>query len=157
MLKTVQMLSSGTFPECCYALIATEDARYYDHSGVDIFSLGRAISGPLLGRANAGGGSTITQQLAKMLFPREDNIGKFHLVIKKIKEWVVAVKLEREYTKEEIIAMYLNKFDYVNNAVGINQQQRSILELHRTLSILSRQRCLWEWQKIPPILIRIVS
>jgi penicillin-binding protein 1A len=106
-------------PNVVNALIATEDARYYDHSGVDIYSLGRAISGPLLGRANTGGGSTITQQLAKMLFPREDGMSKFHLIVKKIKEWVVAVKLEREYTKEEIIAMYLNKFDYVNNAVGI--------------------------------------
>ena len=105
-------------PNVVNALIATEDARYYDHSGVDIFSLGRAISGPLLGRSNTGGGSTITQQLAKMLFPREDLRG-FSLVLRKIKEWVIAVKLEREYTKEEIIAMYLNKFDYVNNAVGI--------------------------------------
>ena len=105
-------------PNVVNALIATEDARYFDHSGVDIYSLGRAISGPLLGRSNTGGGSTITQQLAKMLFPREDLHG-FSLILRKIKEWVIAVKLEREYTKEEIIAMYLNKFDYVNNAVGI--------------------------------------
>jgi penicillin-binding protein 1A len=105
-------------PNVVNALVATEDARYFNHSGVDIYSLGRAISGPLLGRSNTGGGSTITQQLAKMLFPREDLHG-FSLILRKIKEWVIAVKLEREYTKEEIIAMYLNKFDYVNNAVGI--------------------------------------
>jgi penicillin-binding protein 1A len=105
-------------PNVVNALVATEDARYFDHSGVDIKSLLRAVSGPLLGRSNTGGGSTISQQLAKMLFPRED-LNKFQLVVKKIKEWIIAVKLEREYTKEEIIAMYLNKFDYVNNAVGI--------------------------------------
>ncbi|MGZ4053840.1 MAG: transglycosylase domain-containing protein, partial [Bacteroidia bacterium] len=105
-------------PNVINALVATEDARYFDHSGVDVYSLLRAITGPFLGRRNTGGGSTITQQLAKMLFPREDLHG-YSLVLRKIKEWVIAVKLEREYTKEEIIAMYLNKFDYVNNAVGI--------------------------------------
>lgn len=106
-------------PNVINALIATEDARYYNHSGVDIYSLGRAISGPLLGRSNTGGGSTISQQLAKMLFPREEGLTKFQLIVKKVKEWIVAVQLERLYTKEEIVAMYLNKFDYVNNAVGI--------------------------------------
>ena len=106
-------------PNVVNALIATEDARYYDHSGVDIYSLFRAITGPLLRRSNTGGGSTITQQLAKMLFPREEGMSKYQLIVKKVKEWIVAVQLERQYTKEEIIALYLNKFDYVNNAVGI--------------------------------------
>jgi len=105
-------------PNVVNALIATEDARFYEHSGIDIKALGRAIAGALTGSSSSGGGSTITQQLAKMLFPRED-LSKIGLVIRKFKEWIIAVKLEREYTKEEIIAMYLNKFDYVNNAVGI--------------------------------------
>ncbi|MDQ3046835.1 MAG: transglycosylase domain-containing protein [Bacteroidota bacterium] len=100
------------------ALIATEDARFYDHSGVDLKALGRAIFGAITGSSSSGGGSTISQQLAKMLFPRE-NLSKPELVIRKIKEWIIAVKLEREYTKDEIIALYLNKFDFVNNAVGI--------------------------------------
>lgn len=105
-------------PNVVNALIATEDARYFKHSGVDLKALIRAVSGALLGRSNTGGGSTITQQLAKMLFPREDLSG-FSLVVRKMKEWIIAVRLEREYTKEEIIALYLNKFDFVNNAVGI--------------------------------------
>jgi penicillin-binding protein 1A len=100
------------------ALIATEDARFFEHSGVDIKALLRAITGALTGSSSSGGGSTITQQLAKMLFPREELHG-FSLVIRKMKEWIIAVRLEREYTKEEIIALYLNKFDFVNNAVGI--------------------------------------
>ena len=105
-------------PNVVNALIATEDARFYSHSGVDIRALGRAIFGAMRHSESSGGGSTITQQLAKMLFPREELHG-FHLVIRKLKEWIIAVKLEREYTKQEIIAMYLNKFDFVNNAVGI--------------------------------------
>ncbi len=105
-------------PNVVNALIATEDARFYEHSGIDIKALGRAVAGAATGSTSSGGGSTITQQLAKMLFPRED-LNKFQLVIRKIKEWIIATKLEREYTKEEIIALYLNKFDYVNNAVGI--------------------------------------
>lgn len=105
-------------PNVVNALIATEDVRFYDHSGVDIRALGRAVSGALRGSSSSGGGSTISQQLAKMLFPRE-NLTLAGLVTRKIKEWIIAVKLEREYTKEEIIALYLNKFDFVNNAVGI--------------------------------------
>jgi penicillin-binding protein 1A len=105
-------------PNVVNALIATEDARFFEHSGVDIKALLRAIAGALTGSSSSGGGSTITQQLAKMLFPREDLHG-FNLVIRKMKEWIIAVRLEREYTKEEIIALYLNKFDFVNNAVGI--------------------------------------
>lgn len=105
-------------PNVVKALIATEDARFYNHSGVDIKALLRAITGALRGSSSSGGGSTITQQLAKMLFPREDLHG-LNLVIRKMKEWIIAVRLEREYTKEEIIALYLNRFDFVNNAVGI--------------------------------------
>lgn len=96
------------------ALIATEDARYYEHSGIDFKALARAV----FKVGGNGGGSTITQQLAKMMFPR-DKLNKLELVIRKIKEWVIAVRLERNYTKEEIMAMYLNRFDFLNLAVGI--------------------------------------
>src|ERR1043165_3359204 len=105
-------------PNVVNALVATEDARFFEHSGVDVRALLRAVTGALRGSSSSGGGSTISQQLAKMLFPRED-LSKMGLVIRKFKEWIIAIRLEREYTKEEIIAMYLNKFDYVNNAVGI--------------------------------------
>lgn len=105
-------------PNVVNALVATEDARFYDHSGVDLRALGRAIKGAITGSSSSGGGSTISQQLAKMLFPRED-LSKPELVVRKIKEWIIAVKLEREYTKDEIIALYLNKFDFNYNAVGI--------------------------------------
>lgn len=102
------------------ALIATEDARFYDHSGVDARGLVRVFFKTLLGGdQSAGGGSTISQQLAKMLFPRKENQNKLQIAIQKMKEWVIAVRLEKQYTKEEIIAMYLNKFDFLNNAVGI--------------------------------------
>jgi penicillin-binding protein 1A len=100
------------------ALIATEDARFYDHSGVDVKALGRVVFGVLTVSESSGGGSTISQQLAKMLFPRE-NLNTLGLVLRKFKEWIIAVRLEKEYTKQEIITMYLNKFDFVNNAVGI--------------------------------------
>ncbi len=106
-------------PYIAQALIATEDERYEEHSGIDFRSLGRVFVGLITGQTgSSGGGSTITQQLAKNLFPRND-LSKFQLVMRKLKEWVIAVRLERQYTKKEIIAMYLNTFDFVNNAVGI--------------------------------------
>lgn len=101
------------------ALVATEDVRFYKHSGVDLRGLLRVIKGILTGDTSSGGGSTLSQQLAKMLFPREGNLGMINLALRKFKEWVIAVKLERSYTKDEIILMYLNKYDYLNNAVGI--------------------------------------
>jgi penicillin-binding protein 1A len=101
------------------ALIATEDARFYDHSGIDFIALGRAIvKRGLLGQSSAGGGSTITQQLAKQLYS-EIAPNAFARLMQKPIEWVIAVKLERNYTKEEIIALYLNYFDFLHNAVGI--------------------------------------
>ncbi len=106
-------------PNLIHALVATEDVRFYKHSGVDLRGLLRVMKGILTGDSGSGGGSTLSQQLAKMLFPRDNNIGKVGLVLRKFKEWVIAVKLERSYTKEEIILMYLNKYDYLNNAVGI--------------------------------------
>ncbi|BAX80294.1 penicillin-binding protein 1A [Labilibaculum antarcticum] len=101
------------------ALIATEDVRFNDHSGIDIRGLGRVAIGLVTGNRSAGGGSTISQQLAKMLFPRESFEKKFDIVFRKFREWVIAVKLERSYTKEEIMTMYFNKFDFLNLAVGI--------------------------------------
>ncbi len=102
------------------ALIATEDARFYNHSGVDGRGLLRVLFKTVLGgNKSAGGGSTITQQLAKMLFPRNANQSKVQMAVRKIKEWIIAARLEKQYTKREIITMYLNKFDFVNNAVGV--------------------------------------
>ncbi|HKM93552.1 MAG TPA: transglycosylase domain-containing protein [Prolixibacteraceae bacterium] len=100
------------------ALVATEDERFYRHSGIDLRGIFRAIKGVLTHDLNSGGGSTITQQLSKLLFPREDNSG-IKLAVRKFREWVIAVKLERSYTKEEIITMYLNKFEFIHGAFGI--------------------------------------
>ena len=102
------------------ALIATEDVRFYDHSGVDVRGLFRVAQGLLTANTSAGGGSTISQQLAKMLFPRESDLNVFELAIRKFREWVIAVRLEKSYTKEEILTMYLNKYDFLNLAVGIS-------------------------------------
>lgn len=102
------------------ALIATEDVRFYDHSGIDVRGLFRVAKGLLTANTSAGGGSTISQQLAKMLFPRESDLNVFELVIRKFREWVIAVRLEKSYTKEEILTMYLNKYDFLNLAVGIS-------------------------------------
>lgn len=106
------------------ALIATEDIRFYRHSGIDIRGLGRVFVHTILMGQNTGGGSTITQQLAKNLFPRDLSddpaiIRKIKLGVYKFKEWQTSVKLEKSYTKEEIITMYLNVFDFIYNAVGI--------------------------------------
>jgi len=111
-------------PYLIEALIATEDIRYYRHSGIDIRGLARAIIRTIVLRQNTGGGSTITQQLAKQLYPRDTTrssaiVRKIKLGISKFKEWQTAVKLEKSYTKEEIITMYLNKFDFSYNAIGI--------------------------------------
>lgn len=102
-------------PHLVNALIATEDERYYDHSGIDLRGTMRAVF--YLG--SKGGASTITQQLAKMLFTEERSTSWFERVLQKVKEWIIAARLERHYTKQEIIAMYFNRFDFVNNAVGI--------------------------------------
>lgn len=101
------------------ALVATEDVRFYNHSGIDGWALTRAvILTGILQRKSSGGGSTITQQLAKQLYsPQADNF--IERALQKPIEWVISVKLEKLYTKEEIMTMYLNKFDFLNNAVGI--------------------------------------
>ena len=106
-------------PHLVHALVATEDERFYDHSGIDFIALGRAIvKRGILGQTSAGGGSTITQQLAKQLYS-ETAHSKLERLLQKPIEWVIAVKLERNYTKEEIISLYLNYFDFLHNAVGI--------------------------------------
>ena len=97
------------------ALIATEDERYLSHSGIDFRGLARAIA--KLGQS--GGASTISQQLAKMLFTEDVASSRFTRVFQKFKEWIIAVELERRYTKEEIMVMYLNRYDFLNLAVGI--------------------------------------
>ncbi|HSH19418.1 MAG TPA: transglycosylase domain-containing protein, partial [Draconibacterium sp.] len=106
-------------PHLVDALISAEDIRFYKHSGIDLRGLLRVMKGIITMDSSSGGGSTLSQQLAKMLFPRDVQLSKIELVLRKFKEWVIAVKLERSYTKEEIILMYLNKYDYLNNAVGI--------------------------------------
>ena len=106
-------------PSLIQALVATEDVRFYEHSGIDFYALGRAIvKRGIFGQKSAGGGSTITQQLAKQLYSEKAHSVMERLLQKPI-EWVIAVKLERNYTKDEIITMYLNYFDFLHNAVGI--------------------------------------
>ncbi len=106
-------------PHLVHALVATEDERFYDHSGIDFIALGRAIiKRGLMGQESAGGGSTITQQLAKQLYSAPARSTSERMLQKPI-EWITAIKLERNFTKEEIIALYLNYFDFLHGAVGI--------------------------------------
>ena len=106
-------------PHLVHALVATEDVRFYEHSGIDFIALGRAIvKRGLLGHESAGGGSTITQPLAKQLYSAPASSSVERMLQKPI-EWVTAIKLERNFTKEEIIALYLNYFDFLHGAVGI--------------------------------------
>ena len=105
-----------------HAAVATEDVRFYRHSGIDFKSLGRVVFKTLLGGdSSQGGGSTITQQLAKTLYPREDvssripGMSKLKMVWIKLKEWITAVKLERNYTKDEIMTMYMNAIFFGSN------------------------------------------
>jgi penicillin-binding protein 1A len=113
-------------PHVINAVIAIEDARFHEHSGIDLVALFRVgVKSMLLMQESSGGGSTISQQLAKLLFKRPDLtsypkfIRVFFLIPIKIKEWIVASKLERFYTKEEILTMYLNQFEFINGAHGI--------------------------------------
>ena len=107
-------------PSIINALLATEDVRFVEHSGIDAKALFRAfVKRGLMFQKNAGGGSTLSQQLAKQLFTENVARNTLQRLFQKPIEWVIAVKLERYYTKEEILSMYLNKFDFLNNAVGI--------------------------------------
>jgi len=120
-------------PNVLNALVATEDVRFYEHSGIDMRALARVAKGFLTGRQE-GGGSTVTQQLAKNLFPRDTAkysskiVKKMNLGVTKFKEWVTAVKLERNYTKQEILAMYLNTVDFGSNAFGIKSAARTFFD-----------------------------
>lgn len=120
------VLYDSLSPYLVKALVATEDARYYSHSGIDARAIARVIvKTGILQQRNAGGGSTISQQLAKLLVGRPDTRGKSSITrawligTTKFKEWLTAVKLERSYTKEEIIALYFNEFDFLYGANGI--------------------------------------
>ena len=107
------------------ALLATEDVRFYQHSGVDVRSLGRAIvKRGIFRQVGSGGGSTLTQQLAKQLYSPHAGSSVRRLLQKPI-EWIIAIKLERNYTKEEMIAMYLNQFDFLYNAIGVRSAART--------------------------------
>ncbi|WP_378180607.1 penicillin-binding protein 1A [Aquimarina sp. SS2-1] len=106
-------------PDLVNALVATEDVRYYEHSGIDARGTIRAFA--FLGKK--GGASTITQQLAKLLFTGKRSRG-WQRYTQKIKEWVIAARLERQYTKDEIMAMYLNKYDFLNQAIGVSSASR---------------------------------
>jgi penicillin-binding protein 1A len=110
---------NGISPHVINALVATEDVRFLEHSGIDFKALGRtAVKTLLMGDKSSGGASTITQQLAKQLYSQPSS-SLFKRAIQKPIEWMIAIKLERFYTKDEIINMYLNRFDFLNNAVGI--------------------------------------
>jgi len=110
-------------PNLVEALVATEDARFYKHSGVDLRALMRVFKGVITGN-RAGGGSTVTQQLAKNLFPRKE-MSKIEIITQKFKEWVIAVKLEYNYTKHEIIAMYFNTVTFGSNSYGIKTASKT--------------------------------
>ena len=110
-------------PHLVEALLATEDIRFREHAGVDVKALGRVAYGLASGNYS-GGGSTLTQQLAKNLFPR-GNLNKWQLVVRKLKEWVTATKLEKNYSKEEIMAMYLNTVSFGHHAFGIKSAART--------------------------------
>jgi penicillin-binding protein 1A len=106
-------------PNIVNALIATEDVRFHDHSGIDARGLARVMFRTILMQdQSSGGGSTITQQLAKLLFHGHAS-STMERAFQKLKEWVIAVKLERSYTKEEILSMYLNKAEFIYDAYGI--------------------------------------
>ena len=125
-------------PKLVQALIATEDARFHEHSGIDLKALARSAAGVVIGSSSSGGGSTITQQLAKMQFPRE-KVSKLTIVFRKLKEWIIATRLERLYTKEEILTMYLNKFDFLNLAVGI--KSASHIYFNKSPKDLTTEQC----------------
>lgn len=109
-------------PNLINALIATEDIRFYEHSGIDFKALVRVIFG-VVTASNKGGGSTITQQLAKQLFTEKPG-NNIQRIRQKLIEWVISIKLEKSYSKEEIMAMYLNKYDFINDADGIRTASR---------------------------------
>ena len=125
-------------PHLVQALIATEDVRFTEHSGIDARALVRAIvKTGLLRQASSGGGSTLSQQLAKQLYTEVRAKNKFERMMQKPIEWVIAVQLERYYTKEEILTLYLNKLDFLYNAIGIKMASNTYFSKEpKDLSIL---------------------
>ena len=121
---------SDLSPNIVHALLATEDARFYKHSGIDIRALGRVAMG-LVFHSDNGGGSTITQQLAKNLYPRKKGVS---LVKSKLQEWIVAIMLEREYSKDEILTLYLNTVDFSHQAMGIETAAHRYFKLRTVTS-----------------------
>jgi penicillin-binding protein 1A len=116
----VPVTFSALPPHLVNALLATEDERFYMHNGIDFEALGRVmIKTIVLRQESSGGASTLTQQLAKQLFTKNPSTNKVERIVQKLKEWIIAVRLERNFTKEEIIALYLNKFSFINGAYGI--------------------------------------
>ncbi len=116
-------------PHLVSAAIATEDARFRKHSGIDTKGLARVgVKTILMRDSSQGGGSTITQQLAKTLYPRKENAGKLGMVWIKLKEWITAVKLERNYTKDEILDMYLNSVFFGSSAYGIRAASETFFD-----------------------------
>ena len=137
-------------PNLINALVATEDVRFYKHSGIDSRSLFRVLFKTVIGRhGSSGGGSTITQQLAKNLFPRGHK-SKIGVVFVKFKEWVVAVKLEHNYSKQEILAMYFNTVDFGSNAYGIKTAARPSSTRRPRSSTWTRPPCWWACSRLPP-------
>ena len=119
------------------AVLATEDIRFYRHSGIDFRALARvAVKSLLLGQSSSGGGSTLTQQVAKTLYPRDTTTynfpggAAFKMLVIKMKEWITAVKLERNYTKEELLTMYLNSIFFGSNAYGIRAASATFFDKH---------------------------
>lgn len=149
-------------PHVINALVSTEDHRYHRHSGIDFQALVRvATKTVILQKREAGGGSTITQQLAKLLFPRPDLRGRSKLgrsvvlINTKFKEWLTALKLERSYTKEEIMAMYLNEFDFIFGAHGIEAaaetyfgKRQSELDLEEAAMLVAMLKNPWQYSPI---------
>ena len=131
------------------AAVATEDARFYKHSGIDMRSLARVgVKTLLMRNSSQGGGSTISQQLAKTLFPRDTEYGRFpgakyiHMLGIKLKEWITAVKLERNYTKDEIVTMYMNAVFFGSNAYGINTAARTFFDKSPSELTVEESACL---------------
>ena len=118
--KTIPVTYKDLQPHLAYALMAKEDERFREHSGIDLQAFARAVAYG----GKRGGGSTISQQLAKLLFTKGASQNKFQRAFQKLKEWSVAVSLEKRYTKEEIITLYFNKFDFLHNANGIELASR---------------------------------
>ena len=145
-------------PDIKACLLAVEDSRFFEHNGVDFRALARVIlKSILMNDKESGGGSTITQQLAKQLFPRPDMknhnflVRSFLLVKSKIKEWIIAIKLENIFSKEDILMMYLNKFEFINGAHGIDAASKTYFGKPQTQLTLNEAATLVGMLKNPSL------